>query len=67
MAGFWQFCISCALGCAAWILYPPTTNPYEQLIFALACGFGGTWLLMFVWVWIRHGWATARSLTMDPG
>jgi hypothetical protein len=62
-----QFCVTCALGCAAWLIYPHTTNPYERLIFALAAGIGGMWLLMFLWVWLRYGWKAARRLSMDPG
>ncbi|HEV7455176.1 MAG TPA: hypothetical protein VGN96_00250 [Roseococcus sp.] len=37
--------LSSTLGCAAWLSYPATTNPYEVLIFALGVGFGGTWLV----------------------
>lgn len=62
-----QFALSSGLGCGAWLLYPETPNPYERLLFALLVGFGGLWLLMFVWVWVRYGRKAARSLTMDGG
>lgn len=65
LAMFGQFTLTSVLGCGAWLIYPHTTNPYEKLIFAFAVGFGGTWLLMFLWVAMRHGWKAARGMSMD--
>lgn len=59
-----QWALTCALGCAAWLAYPPTPNHYERLLAALLAGFGGVWLAMFCWVWARHGWRAARGMTM---
>lgn len=60
-----QCAISCVLGSAAWLAYPPTDNPKERMLAALIAGFGGMWLLTYLWVWVRFGWKAARGMTMD--
>jgi hypothetical protein len=60
-----QFGLACVLGSAAWLAYGDTGNPYERLLAALIAGFGGQWAAVFVWVWVRHGLAAARGITMD--
>lgn len=59
-----QCALSCVLGSAAWLAVD-SPNHYEKLLTALIAGFGGTWLVMFVWVWLRYGWKAARGLSMD--
>jgi len=61
-----QCAVSFGLGAPAYLWVPPD-NPFERLLAALIAGFGGLWLLTFLWVWLRHGWKAARSLTMSPG
>lgn len=39
-------------------------NQSTAIFGALVAGFGGTWLLNFIYVWIRYGWKAARSMRM---
>jgi hypothetical protein len=59
-----QCALTCVLGSAAWLAVE-SPNPYERLFAALIAGFGGTWLVMFCWAWLRYGWKAARGLSMD--
>lgn len=64
MAMFVQWALTSGFGCLGWWLVD-SPNRSERLLAALTFGFGGMWLAMFAWVWVRHGWTAARSLTMD--
>lgn len=59
-----QWGLTSLFGCAAYLAVD-SPNPSERLLAALIAGFGGTWLVMFCWVWARHGWTAARSMKMD--
>ncbi len=63
-----QFCIATGIGCLtyAWLLADGLTNPKALVFGPLLFGFGGLWLAVFLWNWLRHGWKAARSLSMDP-
>lgn len=39
-------------------------DPKVPLFGALICGFVGSWVVMFVYVWVRFGWKAARSMKM---
>lgn len=59
-----QWALTTTLGCGAFLIYPPTTNSYERLLFVLLVGFGGNYLIMFAYVWARYGWKAARGMSM---
>jgi hypothetical protein len=62
-----QCAVSCVIGCAAFLLIGPMPeSPKAPLIGALIAGFGGGWLVMFLYVWARHGWRAARSMSLTP-
>jgi hypothetical protein len=62
-----QCALTCAFGFLGfwWALDEP--NKAARTLAALVAGFGGMWLTMKLYVWVRYGWKAARSLTMDPG
>jgi hypothetical protein len=62
---FIQFAISATLGCWGYLASAEEPNPMARYVIALTAGFGGLWLLMFLWTWLRHGWSAARSMRMD--
>jgi hypothetical protein len=59
-----QCALSCVFGCLAWLAVD-SPNSKERLLAALIAGFGGVWLLMFCWAWLRYGWKAARGMSMD--
>lgn len=40
-------------------------SPKPPLVGGLVAGFFGSWLTMFCYIWLRHGWKAARSMKMD--
>ena len=60
-----QFAVSALLGCAGFVASASEQNPMTRYVIALGAGFGGLWLLMFLWTWLRHGLSAARSMRMD--
>lgn len=58
-----QCAVSFALAAPVYLWVPPD-NPVERLLAALIAGFGGLWVVMFCWTWLRHGWNAARGMTM---
>lgn len=61
-----QCAISCVIGCFAFWAFSPDPNPKVPLFAGLLFGFGGGWLVMFCYVWLRYGWNAARSMSMEP-
>ena len=59
-----QWALSSAFACAAWLAVD-SPNPSEKLLAALLAGWFGMRLVMFCWVWARHGRNAARSMRMD--
>jgi len=62
--------LQCAMTCAFgflgfwWAFDEPNTA--ARTLAALIAGFGGTWLVMKLYVWARYGREAAKSLTMEP-
>ena len=61
-----QCAVSAAIGCAFFWLVQDDPNPKVPLVAGLAGGFGGGWLVMFTYVWVRYGWKAARSMSLTP-
>jgi len=64
---FIQFAISVTIGCFCfWLADIPGASPKDTLLAGLIGGFGGLWLVMFLYIWVRYGWRAAKSLSMEP-
>ena len=62
-----QFCIATGIGCLFyWWLDDGIQTPKVLALGALFVGFWGLWGTMFLWTWIRNGWQSARSMSMNP-
>lgn len=63
MATAIQFALACLIGGAAFIGLSDDPNPRVPYLGGFIAGVGGQWAVMFAYVWLRHGWRAARSLT----
>ena len=59
-----QFTIAVLIGCIAFVLIGDQGNPKVPLLGALIAGVGGQWVVMFIYVWVRFGWSSARYMRM---
>jgi hypothetical protein len=62
---FIQFAISAGLGCLSFWVFYPDPNKKVPALAALIGGFGGLWLVMYLWNLLVHGRKAAKSLTMS--
>lgn len=61
-----QCVIACLIGSAVYFALWPNPNPKVPLVGGLLAGFSGSWAATFFYVWARHGWQAAKSMTMSP-
>ena len=60
-----QFAVSTGIGCIVFLALHPDPNPKVPLFGGLIVGFFGGWAAMFLYVWLRYGWKTAKTLRWD--
>ena len=58
-----QFAIACVIGSTAFLALAGDPNYKVPYLGGFLAGVFGQWLTVFAWVWARHGWRAARSLS----
>jgi hypothetical protein len=65
--GMWvHFGLAVAFGLFGFWLVSDDPNPKVPLLNGMIFGFGGSWLAVFCYVWARHGWKAARTMSFTP-
>jgi hypothetical protein len=60
-----QFVASCLIG-GLFFWMAPELPPKARMALALITGFGGAYLLTLLYVWARHGFSAAKSMSLEP-